>query len=93
MTLIATRIVQVYRLKHRPLDMHGMQDEVLDGLGMQLPKDIGDHEFGVIISFTEDLDPSWKDDTGTAASTSFWAISHAILRRFSAIPPHTRRMR
>ena len=46
--------VQLYRIKHRPQDMNGMQDEVLDGIGIRLPKDIADHEFGVTLTFRDE---------------------------------------
>ena len=63
--IMASR-AQVYRLKHRPLDMGGMQDDVLDGLGIRLPKDIGAHEFGVSFTFDADLDPSSMAEPGLA---------------------------
>ena len=61
--LIATRI-QVYRLEHRPVDMGGMQDEVLDGLGIRLSKDIADHEFGVRLTLRNDLDQACTESRG-----------------------------
>ena len=61
--LIATRI-QVYRLEHRPVDMGGMQDEVLDGLGIRLSKDIADHEFGVRLTLRNDLDQACTESSG-----------------------------
>ena len=48
--------VQVYRLKHRPIDMDAVQAEVLDELGLGISKSIGDHEFGVLLTMRTALD-------------------------------------
>ena len=55
--------VQVYRLKHRPVDMDAMQAEVREGLGMSVPN-IRSGEFGLVMSFEAELeaelDPVFK---------------------------------
>ena len=48
--------VQLYRIKYRPVDMYAMQTEVLEGMGMAQPKEIGDHEFGILL--TTGTDPT-----------------------------------
>ena len=53
--------VQLYRIKHRPVDMDAMQAEVLEGLGMAQPKDIGDHEFGILLTTGAEIDADATD--------------------------------
>ena len=48
--------LQLHRLKHSPRDMGEMQENVLEGYGIPLPKDIGGHEFGITVTLGADLD-------------------------------------
>ena len=48
--LVAFR-VQVHRLKHRPVDVAGMQQKVMQSLGLMAATDIGPTEFGITVVF------------------------------------------
>ena len=50
--LIAFRI-QVYRLRHRPIDVSDMQADVMRGLGLAATTNIGISEFGITLVFAE----------------------------------------
>jgi serine/threonine protein kinase len=50
--LIANRF-QVYRLKHTPIDVEGMQAEVMQSLGLVATTNIGPQEFGVTLILDE----------------------------------------
>jgi len=43
--------IQIYRLKHRPVDVNGMQQALLESLGLGASTDIGADEFGISLSF------------------------------------------
>ena len=64
LALLVTHRVQLYSLKHRPCDMDEMQGDVLDGIGIRLPTDVKDHEFGVMLTFNTNLDPASTEGSG-----------------------------
>ena len=70
---VATRI-QLYRVKHRPVNLDAMRDEVMAGLGL-MRNDIGDHEFGVTLTLTADVDPA---DVASFKSELILAIHKTI---------------
>ena len=77
--------VQGYRRKHQPADMKAMQGEVLEGLGMALPKNIGDHEFGLSLSMRTEVELDVKDPALLAPAPAFQkrlvaALSKAVPR-------------
>ena len=43
--------IQISRLKHRPVDVNGMQQALLESLGLGASTDIGADEFGISLSF------------------------------------------
>ena len=63
--------VQVYRLKHRPIDVTGTQQELMQSLGLVASTDIGPNEYGITVifdralQFADGLSQQFKDDLVT----------------------------
>ena len=78
--LVAFR-VQVYRLKHRPVDVGATQEEVLASLGLAATQNISPAELGISLLFDRALPPGGGADGGARLEADLVAV----LRR--AVPP------
>ena len=74
--LVAFR-VQVYRLKHRPVDVGTTQEEVLASLGLAATQDISPAELGISLLFDRALHPGGTD----GGEAQFETDLVAVLRR------------
>jgi hypothetical protein len=89
--LVAFR-VQIYRLKHQPLDVGGMQEEVLQSLGLAAATDIGPLEFGItlVLAAPVVLTDGFRSDLVATLSKTMPKLSVAfgLARVTSAVQGH-----
>ena len=77
--LVSTR-VQLYRLKHRPIDMEAVQGDVLAGLGIGVAKDILDHEFGIMLELAADQGDNMIADISAYQAQLVSAVAEYVPR-------------
>lgn len=85
--------IQIYRARHRPVDLAEMQDEILYALGMASSLSVGPNEIGLTLKFAKS---SLSDATQSAVQTGSIDRTHvteictsllAELRMVAGLPP------
>jgi hypothetical protein len=87
--LVATRI-QVYRARHRPVDMTALQDEIRGSLGMTTDMNVGPGEMGLTVTFRKSLENAFKSLDHVQAETLARSVNVGLLaelRKQSGLPP------